>query len=156
MTLLIVYELRKTIEKRRRVMSRWSSIVLSSITIPRVGTEFASSILTIARQRKQVISANSPGLHPVSQFVFKVEKDKLFRRSMVMCLWISIIFSIDRFLKAVNLTFMSFYVLSPFTFYLNAFTHFTGLFAASIFFFVYMNTSGMFRKKCYRIFLKKF
>jgi hypothetical protein len=77
------------------------------------------------------------------------------RRSLIMTLWISVIFSSDRFMKCVYRTMV---LINPFwqaTIYLNAVSYIFDMIVYSSFFFVYMHTNKMFKKKFYQIFLRR-
>ena len=77
------------------------------------------------------------------------------RKTLIMVLWISLVFCTGRFASVVSnliLLFMqdTFYILwdSAFNFFYMALVYAT-------YFFVYMRTNKMFRKKFYKIFLRK-
>lgn len=144
-TILIYYELRKTIQKRRLVMSKWSGIVLSSVTMTRIGIEIPS-IFTLAKSNHLFIK---------SALSNRIESESSLRRSLIMCFWVSFFISIDRLLKGIYRAVLFFRRISVYTFYINAFSNFCSMVLFTSFFFVYMKSNRLFRKKFYKIFFRR-
>lgn len=138
---LIYFELRKTIINRRHMITNLSIIMMSStIVLQRMGATNNTSFIL-----PQVMS-------PASVALRREERKRSLRRSLVMCLWISLIFSVDRTIKAINRTCMFFDANSSVSFFLNAFGYLSGNVVRISFLFVYMRTNKMFCRKFYELF----
>ena len=100
------------------------------------------------------LNSISQSVHTSTHYKKAKERSSV-RRSLVMTLWISVIFSSDRFMKCVYRTMI---LINPFwqaTIYLNAVSYIFDMIVYSSFFFVYMHTNKMFKKKFYQIFLRR-
>lgn len=85
----------------------------------------------------------------------EAQEKKSLRRSLIITLYISLIFSSDRLIKCVYRSVVLVMPLSRYTFYLNAISYIFDTLAYSSFFFVYMSTNKIFKRKFYEIFFRK-
>lgn len=170
LNLLIYLELRKIMEKKKRLMMlrRTGSDIMAPPTpvaavLPVRKSHVSSSKknTTSSSASVYVIGAggNSNKIVPVvveasGKLISSADQHQResLRRSLIMTLWLSLIFSTDRFVKTIYRTLVLIQPVSPVSYYLNAFSLFFNIIVYSSFFFVYMRTNKMFRKKFYEIF----
>ena len=150
-------ELRKLMEKKRKMIGR------SSLRGSLRGSDGSTGVILV-QPRSSIQSTNQPrsqktnSIKPVVRTSIdsnQIQEKKMLRRSLIITLWISSIFSFNRFIKVVYRTMVFVNQYSPYTYYLNAISYFIDLFMYSSFFFVYMKTNKVFKKKFFQIFLRR-
>ena len=78
------------------------------------------------------------------------------RKTLIMVLWVSVVFSSSRFVFAIaNLTLLLL-TYSVYNWWANAFNLFYGACVYISYFYVYMRANRVFKKKFYEIFFRKF
>ena len=151
-------ELRKLMEKKRKMIGR------SSLRGSLRGSDGSTGVIlvqprsSIQSTNQQQRSQKTNSIKPVVRTSIdrnEIQEKRTLRRSLIMTLWISSIFSFNRFIKVVYRTMVFVNQYSPYTYYLNAIAYFIDLFMYSSFFFVYMKTNKVFKKKFFQIFLRR-
>lgn len=149
LNVLIYVELRKMLENKRRIIGKWLTVNRKR----RIRAEGTSN----QEEGPVVASATTASITPIQVLPYlpmqreNREKESL-KRSLIMTLWVSILFSSDRLIKCVYRTIVFINSNSRLAYYLNAFSFFFDLIVYSSFFIVYMRTNKMFNKKFYQIF----
>lgn len=165
---LIYVELRHMIARRRNMIGQTTGAGVSGGAV-KTDENSSKSASPLTKRESQnvggVTRLNSDGnevsLQMLSRTVSNDQRKreaqgkKSLRRSLIMTLWVSLIFSTDRLVKCVYRSVLLFAPLSPVTFYLNACSFVFDALAYSSFFFVYMNTNKIFKRTFYEIFLRK-
>jgi hypothetical protein len=77
------------------------------------------------------------------------------RKTLIMVLWISLVFCTGRFASVVSNLILLFMQDTVYNWWASAFNFFYMALVYATYFFVYMRTNKMFRKKFYKIFLRK-
>ena len=77
------------------------------------------------------------------------------RKTLIMVLWISVVFCTGRFASVVSNLILLFMQDTVYNWWASAFNFFYMALVYATYFFVYMRTNKMFRKKFYKIFLRK-
>lgn len=150
----------------RRVMARRKNIIGPSATGTIKPEELSSKSASLAHRRPTIFGGtsnfNEVSMKTASLAVAtkdaksrEAQEKKSLRRSLVMTLWVSLIFSLDRLVKCVYRLVVIFMPLSPITYYLNAVSFLIDSLTYISFFFVYMKTNKMFKNKFYEIFLRR-
>lgn len=119
-----------------RVVSNRNSSVLGSKVTPL--ESIISQAYTSTKQAKK------PESHEESQ-----------KKTLIMVLWVSVIFSSSRLVFAVANLFVLFMENTPYNLWGSAFNYFYNAIVYISYLFVYMKTNKLFRKKFYQIFLRK-
>lgn len=114
---------------RNNFRYRWSSVVTSSMAIQSIHSGTTHTAAIIQSQQKQ-----------------------LNHRSLVRCVCVSSVFSIDRAISSVNRAVALSYTFSPYAYYFNVFNSFLSMILHSLFLLVYMRLSKLFRRKFVQIF----
>ena len=126
LNVIIYIEFRRLLDaKRRLLMSR------KAISIIEDGTQL-----------------NSVAPLPAESLVDEEREKVMLRRTLVMTLWVSVFFAVDRLVKSVYRSLLFFFGSSSiYTYYLSALSYFIDMIVFSSFFFIYLRTNTMFRKK---------
>lgn len=152
---LIYNEFRRIVVKRRIVIDHTSKTDPDSMRISTFGlaSRVTDSIGPVAIGPAASASA-AAAIHTSSDYQ-KARERSLLRRSLVMTFWISVLFSLDRFMKCIYYTSVLTNPTGKSTIYLNAVSYVFDMIIYSSFFFVYMQTSKMFNKKFYQIVFRR-
>lgn len=168
LNLLIYNELRRVIARRKQIIGQSSYQTKTDDSQKNSNSEsFKSPVAvkaSISGQGAGDISLNAMntslntgggGVSGVMRTKSReAQERKSLRRSLIMTLWVSIIFSSDRLVKVIYRTVVLVMPLARTTFYLNAFSYICDIVVYSSFFFVYMKTNKIFKKKFYEMFLR--
>lgn len=154
---LIYSEFRRIVVKRRIVIDHTSKTDPDSMRISTFGlasrvTDSLAPVNAIGPVASA--SAAAAAIHTSSDYQ-KARERSLLRRSLVMTFWISVLFSLDRFIKCIYFTSVLTNPTGKSTIYLNAVSYVFDMIIYSSFFFVYMQTSKMFNKKFYQIVFRR-
>ena len=157
LNVLIYVELRKMLENKRRIIGKWLTVnrkrrIRAEGTSNQEEGPVVASATTTSITPIQVLSYLP--MQRVAENMENREKESL-KRTLIMTLWVSILFSSDRLIKCVYRTIVFINSNSRLAYYLNAFSFFFDLIVYSSFFIVYMRTNKMFNKKFYQIFCIK-
>lgn len=145
---LIYSELKRTMAKKQQLIITYRRIN------PLKKRSKSESIKTSNNEHHIKLSVIAPFIQTQCESSGNREKNTL-RRLLIMTLWISTLFSLDRFVKCLYRTVVVIYPLKPFTIYLNAVSYVFDMLIYSSFFFIYMRTNKVFRRKFYQIFLRR-
>lgn len=133
LNVLIYIELRRLLDAKRRLL-----INRKTINIIEDGTQL-----------------NSVAPLPAESLMDEEREKEMLRRTLVMTLWVSVFFAVDRLVKSVYRSLLFFYGSSSiYTYYLSALSYFIDMIVFSSFFFIYLRTNTMFRKKFKEITMK--
>lgn len=133
LNILIYIEFRRLLDaKRRLLMNR------KAISIIEDGTQL-----------------NSVAPLQAESLVDEEREKEMLRRTLVMTLWVSVFFAVDRLVKSVYRSLLFFFGSSSiYTYYLSTLSYFIDMIVFSSFFFIYLRTNTMFRKKFKEITMK--
>lgn len=133
LNVLIYIELRRLLDAKRRLL-----INRKAINLIEDGTQL-----------------NSVAPLPAESLMDEEREKEMLRRTLVMTLWVSVFFAVDRLVKSVYRSLLFFYGSSSiYTYYLSALSYFIDMIVFSSFFFIYLRTNTMFRKKFKEITMK--
>ena len=137
-------ELRKIMENKKRMLGRPSLRAVIDVQ-PRSSLRTSNQSNRTAQEEMARVRIE----------LRQSEEKNVLRRSLIITLWVSVIFSVNRFVKLVYRTMVFVNQFSPVTYYLNVLSYLLDLVMYSAFFFVYMRTNKMFNKKFYEIILRR-
>lgn len=133
LNVLIYIELRRLLDAKRRLLTNRKTI-------------------NIIEDGAQL---NSVAPLPADSLVNEEREKEMLRRTLVMTLWVSVFFAVDRLVKSVYRSLLFFFGSSSiYTYYMSALSYFFDMIVFASFFFIYLRTNTMFRKKFKEITMK--
>ena len=146
--LLIYFELRSIMKKKKSMIgiTRKFRATVDNRSITKYSPTFFISG-SVNNNKVAPTNGDDSRIKTIDQ-----QKESL-RRSLIMTLWVSVIFCMNRLVKTIYRTIVIVNPISAFTYYLNAFSYFCDILLYASLFFVYMKTNKMFAKKFKQIFL---
>lgn len=151
---LIYMEFKKLMENKKKMVSKVHVLIRVEEPSPSNKSNRINSLQTLTNNRINSLQADSALAIAASLRREREEKDSL-RKTLIVTLWVSIVFSFDRFVKAINRTFNLIDSTSPPNSYSTAISYFCDVFVCSTYIFIYLRTNKMFKKQFYKIFLRR-
>ena len=150
---LIYMEFKKLMANKKKMVSKVHVLIRVEEQSPSNKSNRLNSLQT-TNNRINSLQADSALAIAASLKREREEKDSL-RKTLIVTLWVSIVFCFDRFVKAINRTFNLIDSTSPPNSYSTAISYFCDVFVCSTYIFIYLRTNKMFKKQFYKMFLRR-
>jgi hypothetical protein len=150
---LIYMEFKKLMENKKKMVSKVHVLIRVEEQSPSNKSNRLNSLQT-TNNRINSLQADSALAIAASLRREREEKESI-RKTLIVTLWVSIVFCLDRFFKAVNRTVTLTYQYSIYNYYITVVSYFIDVFVCSTYIFIYLRTNKMFKKQFYKIFLRR-
>lgn len=122
-----------------------------------ISNRYESAINELSLTAVETVAASSPAASKSNTTKSKNNKfnSKSQKRTLIMVLWVSVMFSSSRLVSAIANLVLLFLEDSIYNWWTTAFSFFYLCCVYASYFFVYMRTNKLFRRRFYRIFMSK-